>query len=128
MTTAHLSEGLRTVNVLYDRATANRAGYRDIDPASVARTAGSVRLVDVREPHELSGELGYISGIESVPLGSIESASRVWDKDEELVVVCRSGGRSGRAAAYLASIGFARVMNMVGGMLSWNDARLPVER
>jgi rhodanese-related sulfurtransferase len=42
--------------------------------------------------------------------------------------VCRSGGRSGRVAAYLASEGFTRVMNMVGGMLSWNAARLPVER
>jgi rhodanese-related sulfurtransferase len=42
--------------------------------------------------------------------------------------VCRSGGRSARAAALLASVGFRRPMNMVGGMLAWNEARLAVER
>jgi rhodanese-related sulfurtransferase len=134
MTTAHLSEGqqrrMNTNVVLYDHAIANpSAGHRDIDPASVARAAGSkVRLIDVREPHELTGELGHIAGVESVPLSSVESASRAWDKEQELVLICRSGGRSGRAATALASLGFARVMNMVGGMLAWNDARLPVER
>lgn len=116
------------MNVLYDRAIATPSGYRDIDPASVARAGAKVRLIDVREPHELAGELGHIAGIESVPLSTVESASRAWDKEDELVLVCRSGGRSGRAATSLASMGFARVMNMVGGMLAWNDAGLPVER
>jgi sulfur-carrier protein adenylyltransferase/sulfurtransferase len=128
MTTAHLSEGQRSMNVLYDRAIPNPSGHRDIDPASVARAVSKVRLVDVREPHELDGELGRIARIESVPLSSVEAASRAWNKEEEIVLVCRSGGRSGRAAAYLAAVGFARVMNMVGGMLAWNDAKLPVER
>lgn len=128
MTTAHLSEGLNQTNVLYDRAIANPAGYRDIDPASVARVASKVRIVDVREPAELIGELGHVRGIENVPLATIASASRTWDPEQELVLVCRSGGRSGRAAGYLASNGFARVMNMTGGMLSWNDAGLPIER
>jgi sulfur-carrier protein adenylyltransferase/sulfurtransferase len=128
MTTAALSEGRRKMHVLYDHAKANPSGYRDIDPTNVARVVGKVRIVDVREPHELTGELGHIAGIESVPLSSVEHAAGAWDKEQELVVVCRSGGRSGRAAAYLASIGFARVMNMVGGMLAWNDAKLPVER
>lgn len=116
------------MNVLYDHAVPNPSGYRDIDPASVARAASKVRVVDVRGPDELVGELGHVPGIENVPLPAIETASRGWDKEQELVVVCRSGGRSGRAAAYLASSGFSRVMNMVGGMLSWNDAKLPVER
>jgi rhodanese-related sulfurtransferase len=128
MTTAHQCEEPRTTNVLYDRAIANPLGYRDVDPARVARAAGNVRLVDVREPDELAGELGHVAGVENVPLSLLESASRAWDKEQELVVVCRSGGRSGRAAAYLASIGFARVMNMVGGMLSWNLTKLPVVR
>ena len=85
-------------------------------------------MIDVREPHELVGELGHIAGIENVPLSTLESTSRAWDKEVELVLVCRSGGRSGRAAAQLASVGFVRVMNMVGGMLSWNAAKLRVER
>jgi rhodanese-related sulfurtransferase len=113
---------------LYGRARANPAGHHDVDPVSVARVVRKVRLVDVREPEELVGELGHVAGVDNVPLAIVEAASRAWDKDQELVLVCRSGSRSGRAAAYLASIGFKRVMNMVGGMLSWNAAKLPVER
>ena len=128
MTTAHRFDGHHVMNVLYDRAVANPSGYRDIDPTDVARAAGTVHFVDVREPHELTGELGHIAGIENVPLSAVELAARGWNKDDELVLVCRSGGRSGRAAAYLASVGFRRVMNMTGGMLSWNEAYLPVVR
>jgi rhodanese-related sulfurtransferase len=127
MTTARLSER-KTMGTLYERATATSSGYRDIDPTSVASAGPGVRVVDVREPHELASDLGHIAGVENVPLASVESASRTWDKEQEVVLVCRSGGRSGRVAAYLASEGFTRVMNMVGGMLSWNAARLPVER
>jgi len=114
---------------LFARAKPTPAGYRDIDIASVARAASrggidsKIRFVDVREPAELEGELGRIDGVENVPLASLGSASYSWsDKDQEIVIICRSGGRSSRAAAQLAASGFRRVMNMVGGMLAWNDA------
>jgi rhodanese-related sulfurtransferase len=42
--------------------------------------------------------------------------------------VCRSGGRSARAAEELARRGFRHLYNLRGGMLAWNEARLPVER
>jgi sulfur-carrier protein adenylyltransferase/sulfurtransferase len=114
---------------LYECARSNAAGYRDILPAEVAATPGrAVRIVDVREPHEFTGELGHIGGAELVPLASVEAlAAKSWRKDDEIVLVCRSGGRSARAAASLAALGFRRVMNMLGGMLAWNEARLPVE-
>ena len=63
-----------------------------------------------------------------MPLGLVEQAARSWDKEQEVVLVCRSGARSGRAAALLASMGFRHIMNMVGGMLAWSAAQLPVER
>lgn len=116
------------METLFDHAKANPSGYRDIDPASVAKVAGRIHIVDVREPHERHQELGYVRESELVPLATVEAAARKWSKDDELVLVCRSGGRSGRAAAALASAGFRRVMNMEGGMLAWNDAHLPVAR
>ena len=116
------------MSALYDAATANPAGYRDVSPARVAEARPAVRIVDVREPPELTGELGHIPGVERVPLGTLESAANAWDKEQELVLVCRSGARSGRAAAALSEAGFRRVMNMTGGMLAWNEAKLPVER
>jgi rhodanese-related sulfurtransferase len=113
---------------LFDSAELSSAGHRDVTPAQVAAGGRGVRVVDVREPPELSGELGHIRGVEPVPLASVLVATQSWCKDDEIVLVCRSGARSGRAAAALAAAGFRRVMNMVGGMVAWNDAGLPVDR
>jgi rhodanese-related sulfurtransferase len=102
--------------------------YVEADVHAVAKKIGEARIIDVREPIELRGELGRIAVAESVPLSTVGAAAKGWDRDEELVVVCRSGGRSGRAAAILANLGFRRVTNMTGGMLAWNEAGLGVER
>jgi glyoxylase-like metal-dependent hydrolase (beta-lactamase superfamily II)/rhodanese-related sulfurtransferase len=87
-------------------------------------------LIDVRQPDEYSGELGHIPGSRPIPLR--ELAARVEEiachRAKEIVCVCRAGVRSATAAAMLTGIGFEHVRNMKGGMLDWNDARLPVER
>ncbi len=114
--------------MIHENAAPHAMGYRDTTPAAVAAAAGKVRLVDVREPHEFVGELGHLAGAELVPLATVEAAAAGWDKDAELVLVCRSGARSGRAAALLTQLGFTKAMNMVGGMLAVHQARLHVER
>jgi rhodanese-related sulfurtransferase len=114
--------------VLYDHAMVHPSGYREIDPVRVAEARGTVRVVDVREPAEFVGELGHAPGAEVVPLATVEGAARTWDKEQEIVLVCRSGVRSARAANLLALLGFRRPMNMIGGMIAWNEARLGVER
>jgi rhodanese-related sulfurtransferase len=104
------------------------AGYRDVSPAAAYAARGTTRLVDVREPDEFVGELGHIAGSELVPLSTVMARSHTWDRDAEIILVCRSGARSGRAAEALVRAGFQRVMNMAGGMLAYNAAHLPVER
>jgi rhodanese-related sulfurtransferase len=116
------------MTALYDHAKLHPGGYREIDPVRVAQAGGTVRVVDVREPTEFAGDLGHAPGAEMVPLATIETAAGTWDKDQEIVLVCRSGARSARAATLLALMGFRRPMNMVGGMIAWNEARLAVER
>jgi rhodanese-related sulfurtransferase len=116
------------MSVLYDRAMLHPGGYREIDPVRVAGARGRVRVVDVREPAEFVGDLGHAPGAELVPLATLERAARTWDKEQEIVVVCRSGVRSARAASLLALLGFRRPMNMVGGMMVWNEMRLAIER
>lgn len=113
---------------LYDHAKLHPAGYREIEPSRVARAGGTARIVDVREADEFCGELGHAPGAELVPLATLESAARRWDKEQEIVLVCRSGTRSARAATLLAVMGFRRAMNMVGGMIAWNEMRLQRER
>jgi glyoxylase-like metal-dependent hydrolase (beta-lactamase superfamily II)/rhodanese-related sulfurtransferase len=87
-------------------------------------------ILDVREPQEYTGELGHIPGSALVPLR--ELADRIAQlqahKTGPTVVVCRSGVRSTTAAAILEGLGFEQVYNLQGGMVDWNDRRLPVER
>jgi glyoxylase-like metal-dependent hydrolase (beta-lactamase superfamily II)/rhodanese-related sulfurtransferase len=102
--------------------------FRDVTPADVAAHGAGLRLVDVREPHEFSGELGHIAGAELVPLSTVVGASAGWPKEAEVILICRSGNRSGQAAGALARAGFSRLSNMVGGMLRWNAEQRPVQR
>ncbi|UPK72363.1 rhodanese-like domain-containing protein [Chitinophaga filiformis] len=80
-----------------------------------------LNIVDVREPHE--HEDFNIGGI-LVPLGEIRAmqVDELEDlKDQEVIVYCRSGGRSGQAAMILETMGFQNVKNLTGGMLAWQE-------
>ncbi|AWO75748.1 MULTISPECIES: rhodanese-like domain-containing protein [Geobacillus] len=85
------------------------------------RAGEPLRIIDVREPDEVA--TGKIPGAVNIPLGLIEFRMHELDKNEEYILVCRSGGRSGRAAEFLDSRGY-RVVNMTGGMLAWEG---PIE-
>lgn len=101
-------------------------------PAGMKRTsARSVetsryRVIDVRQPEEYEGELGHIEGAELVPLDQVGSTAAGWSKSQPLLMVCRSGGRSARAAETLLGLGFKDVTNLEGGMLHWNELGRPV--
>ncbi|MEB2280285.1 rhodanese-like domain-containing protein [Lysinibacillus xylanilyticus] len=77
----------------------------------------AIKLIDVREVDEV--ESGHIPGIIHIPLGLLEFRMHELNKNDSYVIVCRSGGRSGRATQFLESQGFD-VSNMVGGMLAWD--------
>jgi rhodanese-related sulfurtransferase len=116
------------MNSLYDLATPTPDGYRDLSVEALATVTAKLRLVDVREPDEFVGELGHVDGAELVPLATVGAVAQGWPRDQTLVMICRSGGRSGRAARELVGLGFTTVMNLKGGMLAWNAASLPVVR
>lgn len=111
---------------LHARAIPNAAGHKDVVPAQVFADHGKTRIVDVREPHEFTGDLGHIEGAELVPLATVGHASAAWPRDTPIVLICRSGRRSEQAAQALMAAGFRDVMNMVGGMLAWSKEGLPV--
>jgi len=80
-----------------------------------------INIVDVREPHE-NAEFN-IGGV-LIPLGKIQTmqVDELEDlKNEEVIVYCRSGNRSGQACLILDSLGFKNTKNLVGGMLAWQD-------
>lgn len=88
-----------------------------------ARIDGGEKLniLDVREPYEntefnIGGILVPLGKIQSMQLDEIED----W-KNEEVIVYCRSGNRSGQACQILEMAGFSNVKNLTGGMLQWRD-------
>jgi hydroxyacylglutathione hydrolase len=102
-------------------------GVEDIDPQELWKQKDQVVIVDVRRPDEYTGELGHIPGAQLMVLDSIPQRLSELPKDQTVVFVCRSGGRSGRATAYARDNGFTSVYNMKGGMLLWNQQGLKVE-
>ena len=98
----------------------------EVGPHEVALHLCGYTVVDVREAHELTGELGRIAQARHVPLATVEAAAAAWPQADRLLMVCRSGARSGRAAAALLGMGFTDVTNLTGGMLAWDAAGLPV--
>lgn len=86
-----------------------------------------LRLIDVREPHEL--EISRIEGAELIPLGQLAARLSELDSAEEIVLFCKAGTRSARALEVLASAGFRKVKNLKGGINAWAkevDPSLPV--
>jgi len=106
----------------------SRSGIPEVAPEWVAAHGQEVRLIDVREPDELTGEFGHIAGIERLPMGQLPGPLDQAPRDHPIVFVCRSGGRSGRAALAVAKLGFDKVASMRGGMIAWNQQRYPVAR
>lgn len=98
----------------------------EVVPAWAAMHMGEFRFVDVREPDEWTGALAAVSSAELVPLASVSTALEGWDADEPIVLVCRSGGRSGKAAMTLIASGFTKVASVRGGMTRWHAERIPI--
>lgn len=105
--------------------------YREITAAELlsrVEEGKDLLLVDVREDYEYND--GHIPGAILLPLGELMENSELLDRDKEIILICRSGRRSGLAAQFLGEEGFRNVYNMVGGMLEWQGpvtrVRLPV--
>ena len=99
----------------------NPMNQTDITPAEVAGKLASgedVVLIDVREPYEW--ETGHVAQAQHIPLAQVPARLDDIPREREVVMICRSGGRSERARQYLAQMGYTRVKNLVGGMQRWS--------
>ncbi|TRM11748.1 rhodanese-like domain-containing protein [Lentibacillus cibarius] len=78
----------------------------------------NVNVIDVREDDEVAQ--GKIPGAKHIPLGEIPNQLDKLDKNKHYYMVCRSGGRSGKACEFLEQQGY-NVTNVDGGMLAWTE-------
>lgn len=101
----------------------------EILPEELENYIGKVTLIDVRRPDEFNGELSHIPGAKLITLGpELDSFLQSHDKEDDIVFVCRSGARSGRATLQSRAMGFLKSVNLQGGMILWNTKKLPLER
>lgn len=99
-------------------------GVPELDPAWIADHRRQVTILDVREPAELTGDLGRIDGSIHIPLGELRQRLPEVPRDRPVVCICRSGRRSAQAAAILEAAGIGEVANATGGMIGWRSLGL----
>ena len=80
-----------------------------------------LNIIDVREPHEntefnIGGLLLPLGKVQTMQIEELDNL-----KDEEIILYCRSGNRSGQACQILDMAGFKNTKNLAGGMLNWRE-------
>lgn len=82
-------------------------------------------LLDVRTKDEVRAQ--SIPGALNIPLDRLEGQATKLASYTSIYVICRSGGRSARATAFLRTTGFPQAENVTGGLIAWEAARLPTK-
>jgi len=84
----------------------------------------NLQIIDVRQPQEVAA--GAIDGITNIPMVSIPLRASEVSDDKQVILVCRSGARSGQCTAWLMQNGKTNVHNLRGGMIAWANSGLQV--
>jgi rhodanese-related sulfurtransferase len=105
-----------------------RTVCKDLAPSEVAAgvAAGTMTLVDVREPNETAME--RFPGAVLMPLSRFDPGALTVPERQTLVFACASGFRSVKAIEHAQSAGIACDAHLAGGLKAWKAAGLPTER
>ena len=105
---------------------ANELDPLEVDVAATVAALGdpNVQIVDCREQDEW--DTAHADGMTLMPLSVMGERLGELDPNRPLIVVCRSGNRSLKAARQLAEIGFTDVKSMHGGLIAWSELGLPL--
>ncbi len=99
---------------------------QEVSPTEAQRRVqNGALLIDVREANEY--EEVHAQGAQLLALSELETRFGELPKDKELIMICRSGARSGRATQFLLDHGYSEVLNLTGGTLAWQEQGLPTE-
>jgi len=89
---------------------------------------GKTAIVDVRTPDEFA--TGHLRDAKNIPLGELANRTGELDKNKtaRVIVICRSGAHTSKAAAELTKAGFAEVYGLSGGVAAWQAQGLPLTK
>ena len=116
--------------ILWSMLGSRVRGIKDVDTNAALQLINhkNAFVLDVREPGEYNA--GHLLNAQLIPLGKLQE--RIGElakyKDKPVVVVCRSGNRSGTACVTLGKQGFTQAYNLTGGMMAWQKANLPTQK
>lgn len=96
------------------------------EAAKIVATTPGVQFVDVRTPEEYAE--GRAKGAANRPLDQLPQWAGTLKPDQPVVLICRSGSRSMKAATALAEKGFSKLVNVQGGTMGWEAEGLPLEK
>ncbi len=126
-----ISIALLSGSMLFWSIFGNRIrGIKEVDCAAALQLINhkNALVLDVREDGEY--KLGHILDATLIPLGKLNE--RIGEiekyKEQPIVVVCRTGNRSGTACAVLGKRGFTQAYNLAGGVTAWQKANLPLKK
>jgi rhodanese-related sulfurtransferase len=103
------------------------AGVAEITPAQAyGKLQAGAFFVDVRTAAEYAD--AHIAGSVLIPLDELANRLNEVPRDQDVVLICRSGARSREGAAILQQAGFTRLSCLGGGLLAWTGAGYPVEQ
>ena len=105
-------------------------GVKEVDTAAALQLINhkNALVLDVREPNEY--DTGHVLNSRLIPLGKLKERMGELEKykKQPILVVCRSGNRSGTACYLLGKQGFGQAYNLAGGVQAWQKANLPLEK
>ena len=101
---------------------------QNIEPAEFQISSENHTVIDVRTPQEVAqGKIKNALNVNFYDADFEEQVSKLGlDKNKEVYLYCRSGGRSGSAATKLSGFGFTKVYNLTGGMMGWQSNKFEV--
>jgi len=85
-------------------------------------------FVDVREKDELERIAYNVTNVINIPLSQFEHRFHLLSKEADLIIVCRTGRRSGLVTDFLSNRGYSHARNLIGGIIQWEEEGLPVIR
>jgi rhodanese-related sulfurtransferase len=105
-------------------------GIKEVDIAAALQLINhkDAAILDVREQSEY--DTGHVLNSKLIPLGKLKERMGEMEKykDQPILVVCRSGNRSGTACFLLGKQGFTQAYNLAGGVQAWQKSNLPLEK
>lgn len=127
LASGHFIVSLLLLQDLFDTVTRR---YKTVSAAGAVALLNrdDTLLIDVREPHEYA--TGHIENARHLSLPRLKDALYEFEdrKNVPVIVYCQQGTRSKEACKQMVQQGFTQVYYLSGGMLSWEDAKLPVSR